>query len=44
MTDTHRIAAEKAGPYAASGCDEYNRKARSSEIQLGDRVLVKSLI
>ena len=43
ITNAHRIAAEKAGQCAARGRDEYHRKARSSELYLGDRVLVKNL-
>ena len=44
MTDAYRIAAEKAGQCAAHGREEYNRKARSSELKPGDRVLVKNVV
>ena len=44
MTDAYRIAAEKIGQCAAHGREEYNRKARSSDLKPGDRVLVKNVI
>eukprot|EP00795_Rhopilema_esculentum_P010177 gene10177-18848_t len=44
MTDAYRIAAEKTGQCAAHGREEYNRKARSSDLKPGDRVLVKNVI
>ena len=44
MKDAYRIAAEKAGQCAAHGREEYNKKARSSELTPGDRVLVKNVV
>ena len=44
MTDAYRIAAEKAGQCAAHDRKEYSRKARSSELKPGDRVLVKNVV
>ena len=42
MTDAYRIAAETAEQCAAHGREEYNRKARSSELKPGDRGLVEN--
>ena len=42
MEEAHRIAAEKAGQCAARGRDRYNEKARSSDLQPGDRVLIRN--
>ena len=44
MTDSYRIAAEKAEQCAANGREEYNRKARSSELKPGDGVVVKNVV
>ena len=43
-TDSYRIAAEKTEQCAAHGREECNKKARSSELKPGDRVLVKNLV
>ena len=42
MKEAHRIAAEKAGQCAARGRDRFNEKARSSDLQPGDRVLIRN--
>ena len=42
--NAYRIAAEKAEQCAAHGREEYNRKARSSELKPGYRVLVKNVV
>ena len=44
MTDAYCFAAEKSGQCAAHGREEYNRKARSSDLKPGDRVLVKNVL
>ena len=42
MEEAHQIAAEKAGQCAARGRDRYNEKDRSSDLQPGDRVLIRN--
>ena len=42
MEEAHGITAKKAGQCAARGRDRYNEKARSSDLQPGDRVLIRN--
>ena len=44
MTDAYSIAAEKTEQCADHGHEEYNKKARSSELKPGDQVLVKKIV
>ena len=44
MMEAHKIAAAKAGHCASQNRESYNRKARSSVLKPGDRVLVKNVL
>ena len=44
MKDAYCIAAEKTEQCAAHGREEYNKKARSSELNPGDCLLVKNIV
>ena len=43
MIEAHRIAAAKAGHYASQNRESSNKRARSSALKPGDRVLVKNV-
>ena len=44
MMETHKIEATKAGHCASQNRESYNRRARSSALKPGDRVLVKNVL